>query len=199
VLLLGGYSMTFSYGLRDLGAAARNGDALTIRLCSPPWPGFDTYRMFHVYKDPLSRSRAAYRRDFVLEESWRISQTCHATSTSSRTALRRPIYSANSASSPRGARNATGQWYYKSMLAHKLGNELNWLDGRMTRALRRLGVSTSSEQAPVASSATDEERGAERFRAWTDYLTEYFGGSDRVLFVFLPRKAQTFTGDRYDV
>ena len=68
----------------------------------------------------------------------------------------------------------------------------------MTRALRRLGLSTPPEEAPVASSTPDEEQGAERFRAWTDYLTEYFGGSDRVLFVFLPRKARAFTGDRYD-
>lgn len=208
VLLLGGYSMTFSYGLSDEQALPRAiGDALTIpsSIYTASWPGFDTYRMFHVYKDLLEaeidpRIAVILFWEETLADFADLPRTFDEFAYSGSEAPDLFRYFEHSAiAPPKGrAQLLLGQWYYKSMLAHKLGNELNWLDGRMTRALRRLGVSISSEQAPVASRAPDEEQGAERFRAWTDYLTEYFGGTDRVLFVFLPRKAQAFIGDRYD-
>ncbi len=171
VLLLGGYSMTFSYGLRDEHALPRAiGDALTIpsSVYAASWPGFDTYRMFHVYKDSLEaeidpRIAVILFWEESLADFANLPRNFDEFTYSAAEAPDLFRYFDHSAIAPPAGRTQLllGQWYYKSMLAHKLGNELNWLDGRMTRALRRLGLSTSR------GSASRIECGGRRARSGT--------------------------------
>jgi hypothetical protein len=209
VLLLGGRSMAFSYGLRDEHALPRAiGDALTIpsSVYSASWPGFDTFRIFHAYRESLEpkidpRIAVIFFWEETLTEFATIPHYFDEFVYSGDETPDLFRYFDDIAIAPPTGRGQLllGDWYYKSMIGHKLGNELDNLGGRVARTMRRLDLWERPAEMPLTRNAADEEHSAERFAAWTAYLTKYFGGSDKkLLFVFLPRKEHTFTPARYD-
>jgi hypothetical protein len=192
ILLLGGRSMAFSYGLRDedtLHAAIRERMGRPSTVYNAAWPGFNGFRNFHVYQATLGQE---IEPDYTvvlcyletLEKVFRELPEDLSVFSSGQVDpdsffkyydnLVMPV--------PEGAlAGGMGKLYYESFLLNKIGT----LAGQAEAVIRPL-VTAGNDNAEDSEPELDEATAKARVRQWVEYLVERQGGKDRVLFVFLP-------------
>jgi hypothetical protein len=207
VLAIGGRSMMFSYGMTDDHTLPHEiGASLSIpsTVYNAAWPSFHLYREFHIYRERLARR---IRPDFTVIAFYQdlIEQYAKREVPEDFTHFDAPApphdemfyyYEQMALNHPEDSvSQALGKLFYRSIIAHKLGMRLARVEQFCLRLLHgRSAVAVSADPNAVAD-------GTRRFRPWTTYLQEYFGGRDKVLFVFLPGIAWSgldMKPDQYD-
>ncbi len=208
VVMLGGYSMAFSYGLGDddtLNRTIGNGLAKPSTVYNTAWPGFNTFRNFHIYRDLLENE---VQPEFAVILLWEKSLAAyghipedpeHFRNDAATAADLFVYFDHHAVEQPDDwLRRSVGKLYYRSIIAHKLSNLLYGLERPIARLFQLIDASAKVVKPGAPTDPEfEEQRGAERFQTWTDYLQRYFGGSDKVLFVFLPRQ-DDYRADRND-
>jgi hypothetical protein len=203
IVMIGGFSMTFSYGLTDDQTLHHSVAAALSKpstLYNTAWPGFEQFRNFHIYKDTLARD---VQPDFAVLLFYTETLDSFASlpgdfsQFSENGAPRRDMfrYFDHLAVDPPedGLPLALGSLYYRSIIAHKLGYRVAKVEGLIEK---KLGTAHAAGREQTA----DRGIARDRFAAWTAYLQDYFGGKGRVLFVFLPGVDPRFQSrlDYYD-
>lgn len=202
VVLIGGYSMAFSYGLTDdltlhrfIGASL----STPTSVYNTAWPGFDSFRNFHVYKHGLAKD---LRPDFAVILFYQETLASFADlpedldrfpddrSTDERTF---EYFDGTVVNTPPGrVSRALGGLYYESIIAHNLSQRLTSLE----KVLLKSPADDEVAGVKIAEKPSADTEGAKRFKAWTTYLQKYFGGKGNVLFVFTPYMAEQLTDAR---
>jgi hypothetical protein len=204
VLALGGRSMMFSYGMIDdyalhheIGASLR----IPSTVYNVAWPGFELFRIFHVYRDGLGKDLhpdfavVAFYQDTIESYAGLPTDFSHFNGTVPSHDQIFRYYEHIALDLPKGYVSlALGQMFYRSVILNKLALRLERMEYRAEHILHRTA-------APAVVRPDDRELGAQRFRKFTAYLQAYFGGQDKVLFIFLPGIAWSgldMTADYYD-
>jgi hypothetical protein len=202
VLVLGGRSMMFTYGMTDDQTVPHEIDAALktpSTVYDVAWPGFELFRIFHVYRETLGKHLYP---DFTIITFYQdqIDSFADLPADLSDYNLVNPdpdvifhYYDHIALDPPKGLiALALDKLFYQSVILHKTALRLDrWTDVIMRRP--------SNFKVPGATG--DLVGGARHFKQFTAYLQQYFGGRDKVLFVFLPGIAWSgldMTPDYYD-
>jgi hypothetical protein len=190
VVLIGGYSMTFSYGVPDSSTIHH---VLADHLKKPgmvrntAWPGFDLYRNFHIYRDQVKGDKRAdvavllfYRDDLWMFSDLPENQE-EFIDTKPRADLFRAFKRHACAPLDGSVMRNFSALYYRSIICHKLADRST----AAAAALARFMPSRKLINVPIKEAASTE-LGRKRLRAFTSLACGYFGGTDHVLFVVLP-------------
>ena len=193
VVLIGGYSMTFSYGVVDEHSIHH---VLCDKLKTPTrvrntaWPGFDPVRNLQIYKDQVGNGR---RADVAVVFFFNENLTVFAGlpdpsmefedphvdqdlfSFFGHHALKHPVVK---------LQQKLGSYYYHSIIIHKLGDGLRLLEKfYLDRRSKSVNAKAKGQGAPLPDI---EVLGRERVQQFANNLFSYFGGAEHVLFVCLP-------------
>jgi hypothetical protein len=200
VVLIGGFSMTFSYGSRD-GHALHDVIAGSLtepsRVYNTAWPGFDQFRNFHIFRDKWSEKAPP---DFAVilfygETPWtfdRLPEDFNQFTKEYRGNRNMFLYFDRVAIEPpaNSFELSLGKLYYRSIIVHKLAT-------RVAKAEESIATALLDPAAQlVQKQSLDDSAAVKRTAEWTQYLQDYFG-KGRVLFVFLPGADPKFNKPDY--
>ena len=190
ILMLGGYSMAFSYGLADSASIhSVIGKSLGSdwRVHNTAWPGFHIHRNFHAYRNLLENHVnpkvtviAFYDDDIERFATLPAPLDSGAWDSPKSDDL---FFLSDEVVIPRPSgffQGLAGKYYLKSLvlfsIANKLDRVVNWTKDSLT------------DNYPPAEASSDQSQvGRSTFIAYVDFLNRYFSDKgSKVLFVFLP-------------
>ncbi len=190
IVLIGGYSMAFSYGVPDSATIHHVlGDHLSrpALVRNTAWPGFDLYRNFHIYREQVKGTKPADIAVllFFQDDLWSFSDIPEQQDEFIDTKPHVDLFTAfkRHACAPPDdpIKRAFSTLYYQSIICHKLADRAATLTSMVSQ---RIGTRQPSPGSPPHTPPT--ELGRERLRSFTAHVCAYFGGKDHVLFVVLP-------------
>jgi hypothetical protein len=189
VVLIGGASMIYGYGVPHeytVPATMVQAASQPIKVYNAAWPGFDIFRMFHVYRDLLEPEVSpklaviclyTARRSFLTEipEDFQAVPPPPAHDTLFR-------YMSNSVTRPlAGVSASLGPYYYKSYLLARSARFADYLithGSAGSKALaRKMNMSAAADlpDRRSANSAADaEEAGMRRLAKFLAYVRQHF-------------------------
>jgi hypothetical protein len=190
VVLIGGYSIAFSYGVPD---SATIHHMIANHLAKPSlvrntaWPGFDPYRNFHIYRDQVKGRRPAdiavilfYQDDLRSFEDIPLAQDEFI-----ETRPKGDLFAAFQHHALAPPINSIGRLtpvlYYRSIIWHKMADRVEQLTAALPLSLNRAPLPNLADRSSPPSAMAGE-----RLRSFTSFVCSYFGGIDHVLFVVLP-------------
>ena len=189
IVLIGGASMTFSYGVDDdqtIHHYISKDVDIPSKVYNTAWPGIGLYRNFHVYKDLIedrinpelvifciygvqSKNFATYPE---IGETY-YNQYKHLEN----------LFLYNSSHVLRVPKNKIALWlgkyYYRSLLIFKILKFVEKVEFKLALMFDDSGKTKSLEEN------LDQDKGDRKFKEWFHYLNNHFRKS-KILFVFMP-------------
>ena len=193
VVLIGGYSMTFSYGVKDeqtIHHVLCNKLKLPTRVRNTAWPGFDPVRNFQIYKDQVGTGkRAELAVVFFFEEDLAVFAGLPDPTTDFKDPqAERDLFSFfghHALQRPRSkVQDLLGTLYYHSVLVHKLGSTLGELEKKYIE--QRSKLTREKAKGQTSPLPDPSELGKLRIQQFANELYAYFGNNEHVLFICLP-------------
>lgn len=213
IVLLGGASMVYGYGVPDqytLPATMVQAASRPIRVYNAAWPGFDVYRMFHAYCEFLEPHIAhpqvailcLYNVDLA-DFAQMPDDMQHVPPPPPQAELFR--YMDNMVlSAPKGLLSkALGRYYFQSYVGARLASALDRIVEvplricRVATAPHPNGIAASS-LLPSPSREAADARNLEKLVKFISYVDQYFQRQNTTLMVaILPVAAQLHTAEKY--
>lgn len=202
VVLIGGASMVFSYGVPEndaLHTAIRDASSIPSTVINCAWPGFGLVRSYAAFRQSDVAVTEPIRTVFfvygeTVEKLQRdISQL--RSSRGSSAAAQKDLFRYSKdmvLPQPLGVLGAAlSGWYYRSFMINRFVDAA-WRIERIVWSLNR-----RSSPSPAKADAEPKADSGALVRDWIQSVVEAQGGSPFVLFVFLPSMDPTLEGD-YD-